>query len=479
MGIRQRIGEIISGSAAQGRQLVSEIIGRVSYVVTGSAISKWKRADDRTQANYEWYDNLRRGKLDTYKLGALFVKPMIEHITSWALGGGFKALTESEPTNEALADFVDDHLYDLIVFVQEGMGLGDAYLIVNADGTLSAVPASQVEIETDKLDYRRVLAYTITSVQEGGTIIDRYALEGRTITIKRTNMADEVLTFPLVAGRLPVVHLPYLRSTNEVYGHPFHEALVPLFAEYDDVLTNSLMGVKTMSNPIPTIEDALDPQTELDRLATGTETYIDSSGVTRTENVIDRNALEIVATSGKFSYKGPGSFTADAWQMLKALFYLMLQHSNIPEWVWGGAIASSMASVQAQMPAWVKFIEGQRMLFEKAIRELLEIWLATVSLYTPGVQSGLKLSIEWPEVAPADQAMRLAYIARAGDRGIITDQTELELLDLVKDAAAEVAAAKAEGQARQAEQDRMGDAWDMALDEAQRNLSQQQNQEAA
>lgn len=467
MGIRQRVSEVFGGG---GRQIIAEIIGRVSYLVTGDRW-KWRRSDDRTQADYEWYDNLRRGKLETYKLGALFAKPIVEHITSWALGGGFRANTESESTNEALADMVDKNLYGIITFVKEAMSLGDAYLVINADGTLSAVPASQVEVETDPLDYRRVVAYTITTSLETATITDRYSLDaGRVVTIKRVNMPDATFPYPLVAGRLPVVHLPYGASTNEVFGHPFYEALVPLFAEYDDVLMNSLLGVKTMSNPIPALEDVEDPAAELKALATSTETYRDSAGNTQTGAVIDIDALRIVATTGKFNYKGPAAFTADSWQMLKALFLLMLQHSNVPEWVWGGAIASSKASVDAQMPAWSKFIEMQRMMLEVTIRELLEIWLATISLYTPGVQWNLEIEIEWPEVAPADQAMHLAYVARAGDKGLITEECELELLDLVKDAAAEVAAARAEAQTRQAERDPIGDGWERALDEARRNL---------
>lgn len=461
MGIRQAIGEAIAG----GRMAVSEVIGRVSYAVSGVRSRRYLRADDRTQADYEWYDRLRRGLLPTYKLGALFAKPIVDHIVAWSLGSGFKAMTGDDATDEALSDFVTENLYPIIRFVQEAMGLGDAYLVVNPDGTLSAVPANQVEVFTDDLDFRRVVAYEITTVLEKATIIDRYALDGRTVTVRRAGEMAETLEFPLAAGRLPVVHLAYSRGTNEVYGHPFHEALVPLFAEYDDVLTNSLKGVKTMSNPIPAMEDVDDPAAELEALAKRSETYRDADGTIQTESVVDVDALEMIATSGKFNYKGPAPFTADAWQMLKALFLLMLQHSHVPEWVWGGAVASSKASVEAQMPAWVKFIEMQRMQFEVCIRDLLEIWLATVSQFSP-VQANLPISIEWPEVAPEDKALRLSYVAHAGNKGLITGERELELLNLVKDASAEYAAALAEMDQRRAAEDRYGDAWERALEDA-------------
>jgi len=461
MGIVQQIRETIGG----GRQVVSEIIGRVSYRVVGFT-SRWLRADDRTQADYEFYDNLRRGKLPTYKLGALFAKPIVEHITAWSLGDGFRVVTDDEATTAELNAFVELNLHQMIVWMRDGMSLGDSYLTVNSDGSLTLVPPNQVEIKTNDLDYRDVTSMTVTTVMEKATVEDAYRLDGREIRVKRHNQPEEVQAFPNFIGRLPIVHYPHARQSNEVYGHPIYESLVPLFAEYDDVLTNSLKGVKTMSNPKPVLEGVDDPGEEMDALATREETYTDSAGNTVTERVIDFDELEIFATSGRFDFKAPSTFTGDAWQMMKALFYLMLQHTNVPEWVWGGAIASSMASVQAQMPAWSKFIDGQRREIERYIREVLEVYLATVALYTPGIRADVEITIEWPQVAPDDAKLHLEYVKHAGQRGLITGERELELLNLVKDAAREYEASMAEvAQARQ-EADRFGPAWEEAMREA-------------
>lgn len=467
MGIRQRIGELIAGS----RQIVSEIIGRVMYVPRALTLT---RTDDWTQADYAWYDNLRRGKLKTYRLGALFAKPIVEHIASWSFDDGFRAITDDDTTNESLSTFVDDNLSTIISWTQDAMHLGDAFLIVNADGTLSAVPSNQVTIKTNPLDYRKVESYTITSMLAGATVIDTYTLTERVVTIKRGGQED-IYTYPNQTGLLPVIHLAYARGVNEVYGHPIHEALVPLYGEYDDVILNSLTGVKTMSNPVPSLEKVADPGAELDAIASRKETYIDDAGNLQTENVIDMDQLQMIATTGEFNYKAPSPFTADSWQMLKAMFLLMLQHSNVPEWVWGGAVASSKASVDAQMPAWEKFINLQRLMqFEPAIRRLIKVWLATVALYTPGVRTDLDLEIEWNPVAPADEAMHLNYVKQAASRGLITAETELRLLNLVKDAAAEIAAAQAEMQAEQAQRDQYGVAWDDALAAAQRAVDQRE-----
>lgn len=462
MGLRQRIGEFFAG----GRQVISEIIGRTQYAVVRSM--RWVRSDDRTQADYEFWDKLRRGKIATYKLGALFAKPIIEHVSSWMLGDGFRVSLPdaSDNAQDEATRFVNRHMKDIVEFVKDSMALGDAYLVVNADGTLTAVPANQVEIKTNPLDYREVDAYIITTVLDTATITDEYRMDGRTVTVK-TGTGESVFEYANVIGMLPVVHLPYARASNEVFGHPIYEALLPLFAQYDDVIMNSLAGVKTMSNPIPALENVEDPAEELEALSTASETYTDAQGNTITERTVDMDGLSIIATSGQFNFKAPAAFTDDSWRMLKALFLLMLQHGNIPEWVWGGAIASSKASVEAQMPAWVKFINAQRLMIEDVLQELILIYVATIALYVPGVSAGGEVEIEWSPVAPEDKSTHLQYVKHASASGLITAETELELLNLVKDATTEVKMAMAEAADRAAENDRFGDAWERALEEAQ------------
>jgi hypothetical protein len=163
--------------------------------------------------------------------------------------------------------------------------------------------------------------------------------------------------------------------------------------------------------------------------------------------VIDWAGLGIMATSGKFKLAGPAAFTADAWQMLKGLFFLMLQHSHVPEWVWGGAIASSKASVEAQVPAWETFIELLRLTLEPDILKLMEIWTAVVSLWDPTVQAieADEFTVIWPSVTKRDAETMLKYLEWSFNKSsLVTPETALSLADLVDDAAEEVAAAESE-----------------------------------
>ena len=450
--------------------VVQEVIGRVSLM--GSALRRRfvARSVDQTQADYAFWDRLQRGLEPTYKLGGLFAKPVVQHIVSWSMGKAFTVKTGSDSTDEEVGVFVKNNLRVIMDTIKTSKSLGDGYLVVNADGTLTQVPPDQVEIVTDMLDYRTLAKVMITTRLDKATITDEYRLDGRTVRIKRhDDGTEEVIEYGNVTGRLPVIHFPNERGVNELYGHSTYETMLPMLAEYDDVLNNSLAGVKAMSNPRPVLEGVEDPGAEMKALATGSETYLDANGDERTALQVDLSGNEMIATSGSFNMKAPSSFTADSWRMLKGLFYLMLQHVNIPEWLWGGHIESSNASVDAQLPAFTRFIDWVRLDIETPLRDLVEVWLATVALYTPGIVATDDLDIEWPSLSDEDRELRLKEINYAHANGLITDETALMLMDLVEDAGLEVAAAKEQAQERK-------EAFDASLDAEVARLQQEEAQ---
>lgn len=450
------------------RSFVSEMIGRSVAAVTN--LYKSQTSVDATQTDYAFWDALRRGKKATYTLGGLFARPIVHHIVAWTLGKGLAVTCEHEATKEALNEFLRRNRQLILDWVTEGKALGDSYLVVNPDASLTLVPPSQMEITTDDLDYRRVLAYTITTNLERATITDEYRLDGRTIMIKKrgekplntavdgvSNAPEQTLTYANLVGRLPVAHYANYRGSNELYGHPEYEALLGVFAEYDDVLTKALQGVKLMGNPIPTIEEDDDPEETRTDLATGTRTYTDEEGMQQTVPVVDFNSLDMVIVKGKFSLKSPQPFTDDTWRMLKNLFYLMLEHSNVPEWVWGGAIASSKASVDAQMPAWERFIDWQREILEPLLLDLMRTWLLFQAYLEPGLDTEAEIGLQWPSLTDKNEEIELKKIQFAREDGMLDRATGLSLLDLVEDPARAVEDAATEAEQGAADFERRTD----------------------
>jgi hypothetical protein len=448
--------------AAQRSEPIGEMIGRVAASTRvwmyGPTLSA-----DFTRTDYAYWDKLHRGKLPTLRLGGLFAKPMTEHVRSWALGGGFKGVTDHKPTDEALADFVNQNMRTVLRVVKTMLELGDAYLVINADGTLTEVNPDLVDVVTDPYDYRRVLGYRITTTLEKVTVVDEYSPGKRMITIKEGGKeVRKTFSYRLLGDRMPVVHFAHEKGVNEIFGHPMVEALLSAFLEYDDVLDKSLKGVKAMGTPFPVMEKVTNVEKALQDLGARSTTFEDANGDTQTAQTVDFEALNMIITEGEFNLKGPAPFTDDSWRVLKNLFLLFLQHGNIPEWVWGGAIASSKASVEAQMPAFSKFIEAIQESLAEPLGALCELWLAVTALYTPTVRA-LPVQISYPPVAIEDKAHRLATIKQAREDGLITKVTELRLLDLVEDPEAEVEAAQAEAEEAQAAFDaRVGAGDDMA-----------------
>lgn len=444
---------MMTGMTIQRAEPIGEMIGRVAYSTRvwmyGPTLSA-----DFTRTDYAYWDKLHRGKLPTLRLGGLFAKPMVEHVRSWALGGGFKADTGHAKTNEALAEMVTQQMRTILRTVKTMLELGDAYLIVNADGTLTEVNPDLVDVITDPLDYRRVLGYKITTTLEKATVTDEYSPGKRVVTVKM-NGEEHVRRFAyrFLGDRMPVIHFAHEKGVNEIFGHPMVEALLSAFLEYDDVLDKSLKGVKAMGTPFPVMEKVANVEKALEDLGARNTTFEDANGDTQTAKTVDFEELSIIITEGEFNLKGPAPFTDDSWRVLKNLFLLFLQHGNIPEWVWGGAIASSKASVEAQMPAFSKFIEAIQEALADPLGALCEIWLAVTALYTPGVRA-LPVHVSFPPVALEDKAEQRERVKVAAEHSLITKATELRLLDLgIEDVEAEIEAATAEADEAQAKFD--------------------------
>lgn len=466
-------------------QPVREIVGRVAARVVGlyhRAVSTL----DRTRTDYKFWDNLRRGKARGYELGGLFAQPITEIIASWVLGEGFIAKLKTDEEGERV-NYTNDLLVRLLKGVmalvtqicEDMYALGDQYVIVNPDCTLAVPSPEQVDHVDD--DFGNLVGYKVTTKLEKVTIIDEYRLDGRTLTIKRAGQTDEVMQFQNLIGRLPVIHFANDRGANETNGRPIYERALRAFRRYDDLIEKMLDGVELMGNPIPVFQglDNIDANIEANQ-SMQTETYFDADGNEETRATInfDSDAAIFAGKGGKFEFVSPPTgFTEDTRNGLKVLFLLVLDTMRIPEFVWGGAVASSKASAETQMPPFVKFIQGRRARFEGigaddllereargGLLELLDVWLRTRKLTDPRVMVA-PVEITWPELVEEDQAQMLARLTFAKTNNLISDETALDQLDLVEDTTGEIEKARQEAKKR--------------ADEFQQRLDQESDDELA
>ena len=242
----------------------------------------WVKTADETIPDYEFYDRLRRGKAKGYTLGGLFAKRIERVIASWVLGGGVvveladdDGLGEEERlyTNGLLHEFAeslldagadysdpdqpstdadDRNCSRLMSAYKDALGLGDQYIILNADASISLPSPDTVTVRRDILDYRRVVSVTVETRLDGYVMTDEYRADGRTVTVKKGDKILSTQQYENLLGVIPVVHIAHDRSGNETYGHPIHEELKPLYDQYDDLIYKQLDGAKLLGNPLLT-----------------------------------------------------------------------------------------------------------------------------------------------------------------------------------------------------------------------------------
>lgn len=458
----------------QDTQKVREMIGRgAPRIVPRTASYHTSSSYDATRPDYVFWDRLRRGKKQDYLMGGLFADPITRQLASWVFGKGIVADVEADDnTAAALNDFFSDNIQTLIAAYKDSLGLGDAYLHIDITGDLTRISPDQVEAMVSPAGSLNVIGYRVTTQLDEALIKDEYASGMRTIITKR-KVGETTEVYPLPGGVIPIIHIASGRGANELYGHPYVEALLRLMQRYDKVINKSLDGVEVMGNPLPTIEGVDDPQGQLDLMATATETYIDADGTQKTREVIDFSTLPfvIVGKGGSFSFTSPGTFTGDAEKMLGILFLLMLQHSGVPEWAWGGAIASSKASVDAQMPAFELLIELLRLELTPIFLTMCEKFLTMYSFVVPGLNPEAEIRLNYPPVRADDRAIRLQEVKFGRDESLLTRETALGQLNLVDDPSAEIAA-------RDAEDAGMVDPIDAALANALKNDQMMDNHPA-
>ena len=456
-GTREQIRREARRLIASNRDLVQEMVGRTApptlFQVQSAAISV-----DRTQSDHRWWSYFRRGKQPGYELASAFAQPTLNIMAAWTLGDKFTAESGNEADDQRLSEFIDDQFDTLLTWYTDGLGLGDAYLVINPDGSLSMASPETVEVVTDDFNYRKVIAIRITTRMEKVTIIDEYRPEMRTVTVVE-GMQKTTFPFANPLGEIPVAHWCPGKEANELHGHPAYEALLMVFTRYHDVLKKSLDGVEIMGRPILSAEGLEDPAAAKELNKTDDEMIEDSAGVKSTRPVVDIGDVEMwwLGKGGTLRFVAPPQFAEDSRKMLKALFLLTLEHLNIPEFVWGGAIASSKASADAQMPAFTRIVQLWQTMFEKPLLNVLRLWLRTVSAFEFLPEAG-RIKIEWPDLVGEDENIVLRKIDQADKMTAITRETALRIMNLVDDPAAEVAAAEKEAEERQ-------DAFERTVDE--------------
>lgn len=367
-------------------------------------------------------------------------------------------------TNAAIRRFFERNQALIQMMVIDLFCLGDQYIIINPDTSLSIASPETVTVEYSPSDMREAVRYTIRTRYDKAIVIDTYTAEKRTVDIQyySSKVKPVHLEYENLIGRIPIVHFANDRSTNEIYGRPIYEALLPVFRKIDDLLLKTVDGVEMIGNPIPVFEGMEDVESTIKNNSDDVP-YTDYDGSTQTRRMlrVDRQAGFFIGKDGKFHFAGPAvGFSKDAIDVNKELFMLIMHHTRIPQFMWGGAIASSKASAETQLPPYIQYIKFRRLMLEgegadselglrarNGLLELLDLWLRTYQLLNPSIVVG-PCSLEWPEIDIQNDLVKFQWIQYLNMAGYIDGEDAVKQSGYFEDPAATVAKAKGESYER-------------------------------
>ena len=418
---------------------------------------------DWGRSNYDWWRRAYYCRVQGLELSGLFLKPLVSKVSSWVLGMGLDWKTTNEATQAALNDWFTTHLPDLLRIMRASLKQGDAFAVINADLSVTLLPPDAVDPIVADDDYSNIIGWRVTQVlahpetlAKRMTITDEYFIDSRLHTVAIDGRQTTITRHPNLIGRLPIVHIANARDEGDTFGHPEAEALVELLLRYNTTLEAAVDGNERQGRPTPVL--SFETVADLDKFWADygvRESRTLPDGTAETVTTIGVDLTQILTVSGaEFQYASPGSFTQDTSTLLGLMFYLLLEHAEIPEFVFGNAIASSQASANTQMPVFERFIEGRRGEATGWLVEIAQIVNAYQSLTIPAV-SQETLTLQWQKLTQ-DGTLTLETLKWAYAEGLLDERTALMLAPVdIEDVDMVLAQAKKERQERQAQEQQM------------------------
>jgi hypothetical protein len=428
------------GIVQRTKQVMGELIGNTRRVLSLWSNQIWslRPTFDWTRVDYAFYDKLWRGQAEGLEKSGLLVKPMVSKVTAWVIGRMPQiSIDEDDDLEREINEFLAGAHTRILHAVLEAGKLGDCFLVLNGDGTLTLMPPDVVFPIVDAADYSKRIGWRVVAVHQHPEsfstmrIVDEYTAERRVRILSRDGSEIAREEYPNPLGRVPVIHIAVQRGANDLFGHPYAEPLLPLMHDYGQILDAGLDGNYKQGRPVFAIEFGdVQSMNKFWDLYGRTNRQTLSDGTTEEESYLDVD-LEGVVTlaNAKGDFKSPASSSGDTVAYLEILYYLFMEHTEMPEFLMGTAIASSKASAETQMPPFVRFIEMIQTLSEDWLREMVQ--LAIAYLRVARMRRGaadVKFKIQWAKLTDDDNRLTLDTLKWAYSAGLLDEAEAVRLM---------------------------------------------------
>lgn len=408
---------------------------------------------DSSKVDYALARKLYQNKDDRYKLGAAFVKPVINSTVGFV---GVPHFTiEDEEAQTLLDDFVLENTSKIMQTHSNSLKLGDCYVWLTREKrnnplypevkeriVYNIIPPEEVKDIVLDVITKEPIAYILESEQEW-TTLEGVNKRGK---VKQVISADERIIeitgdtpegiepgkFPNTWGFIPIIHFRNEPDETMKHGQSDIEPIEPYIKAYNDVMLHAMKGSKMHSTP--KLKLKLKDVAEFLRNTLGIEDpvqFAKDGGVVN----LDGQEMLFMGEEDDAEFIEVRSATGDAQVLLKLLFFCIVDISETPEFIFGVHTPSSLASVKEQMPIMINKIKRKREQFSEQW-QLLSRMILTMS----SAVSGLKfkdhtVAIGWDEVDPRDDnkmAEMLSHITKALEtalnNSIISEEAAVEFL---------------------------------------------------
>jgi hypothetical protein len=419
-------------------QWTSLVAAREVRTFTTRVSSMWRAPSHSwARSNYAYWRDVYYCRVPGLEISGLFLKPITQKIAAWVLGRAPVFKLQNKRSQAALELWWKEHHAHILQAFRFSLRQGDSFVLINPDLSVSVLPADTVYPIVDEKDYGKVIGWRVIqsfphpdNTVLKMTVTDEYYLDRRIQTIEMSDKEVSRRIYRNLIGRLPIVHIANQPNDGEQFGHSEGEALVYLLNKYNLVMQAAVEGNVLQGRPTPIIN--FGTSADMSKFWTtygSVQTIRDADGNTSEARSLSVDLSQILTLSNaEFKYESPGSFADDTEKLLGLMFYLILEHIELPEFVMGNAISGSKSSTETQMPIFETFIRMRQGDCATWVREIAIIALAYLSLVEPGVRVEEPV-LQWHKISQNGR-LTLDTLKWGLESGIIDRRTALILAPL-------------------------------------------------
>ncbi len=385
-------------------------------IMTGTLGAGYKL--DSSKVDYELTKALYYNTQDEYKLGAGFAKSIINNTVSFMGVPAFKSTDKD--AQEVLDAFFKSNMSNLQRTTRDSLRDGDCYVWITREEEkdVPLYPEQQVRLVYNFIppgQVKEIVRHPLTGeVQEyilvsshewrgeqgnskKATITQRIRRGEREIEVDGDNHPDIVPGIePTPWDFIPIIHFKN-EGEESLFGQSDLEPIEPFLKAYHDVMLHAMKGSKVHSTPRLKLK-----LKDVKAFLANNFGITDPVKFAKEGKTIDLDGHEmlILSSDDEAEFIEARSATGDAKELLKLLFYCIVDTSETPEFVFGVHTPSSLSSVKEQMPILIRSIERKREHFADSWQRLARIVLAMTAQSENVSFETFATELQWVNIDP-------------------------------------------------------------------------------